>query len=721
MDEYGQFIASKTARHKWGGIDSPTLSDKMFDYQQAIVKWALKKGRAAIFADCGLGKTLMQLEWARVVYAHTKTPCLIVAPLAVCEQTKREATRFDIPLECFSIINYERLHTVNPADYSGVVLDESSIIKSFSGTIRNHIIDLFRDTQFKLACTATPSPNDYMELGNHAEFLGITSYNEMLAMYFIHDGGDTSKWRLKGHGRSKFWEWLCTWAAFIRKPSDIGFKDEDFTLPPINQVKHILPDYDVASEMLIPLPVTGLSERISLRRDTIKVRMEKAAELARSMDGQVLIWCTLNDEADYLKDLLPEATEIRGNDKDTIKAQSTLDFADGKIKVLITKPEISGFGVNWQSCHNMIFCSINDSYESLYQCIRRCWRYGQERVVNVHHIFTERQQTILENLNRKHEQMEQMAMEMSAKTSKLLKAELMGGETDTYIIESREDKGENYHITLGDCVAGVAQEPDNSIDYCIFSPPFSSLYTYSNSPNDMGNCTNDDEFAKHFSYLVKDLYRVIRPGRLVSFHCMNLPATIQHDGFIGIKDFRGDLIRSFQDAGFIYHSEVVIWKDPVTAMQRTKALGLLHKQIKKDSCMSRQGIPDYLVTMRKPGENKKPVSNTNETFPVQMWQNYASPVWMDINPSDTLQFRQARESDDERHICPLQLQVIERAIKLWSAEGDVVLSPFMGIGSEGYVALRMNRKFRGFELKKSYYELAKRNLETAKNQLAMAL
>ena len=422
-----------------------------------------------------------------------------------------------------------------------------------------------------------------------------------------------------------------------------------------------------------------------------------------------------------LQELLPEASEIRGNDKDTVKAQGILDFADGKTQLLITKDGIAGWGCNFQSSHNMIFASINDSYEALYQCIRRQWRYGQKHPVHVHMVYTERQQTIIENLARKHEQMETMAMEMIATTNKLIRAELSGGATDTAAIESKENKGDGFHITLGDCVSGVAALPDDSIDFTIYSPPFASLYTYSNSPNDMGNCTSDDDFAKHFSFLTKDLYRVTRPGRLMSFHCMNLPSTIQRDGFIGIKDFRGDLIRMFQDAGFIFHSEVVIWKDPVTAMQRTKALGLLHKQIKKDSCMSRQGIPDYLVTMRKPGANAKPVQNTNETFPVGLWQNYASPVWMDINPSDTLQFREARESDDERHICPLQLQVIERAIKLWSAEGDTVLSPFMGIGSEGYMALKMNRKFRGFELKKSYYELALRNLESAKSQMSMAI
>ena len=237
----------------------------------------------------------------------------------------------------------------------------------------------------------------------------------------------------------------------------------------------------------------------------------------------------------------------------------------------------------------------------------------------------------------------------------------------------------------------------------------------------MGNCKDDDDFYKHFAFLIDDLYRVIMPGRLVSFHCMNMPTSKTNHGYIGIRDFRGDLIRLFEKAGFIFHSEVCIWKDPVTAMQRTKALGLLHKQLKKDSCMSRQGIPDYLVTMRKPGDNEERVTHTAEDFPVQLWQNYASPVWMDINPSDTLQYRSAREHDDERHICPLQLEVIRRGLKMWSNPGDTVLSPFAGIGSEGYVSLQEGRRFIGFELKKSYYEQAVRNLKdaemTAKNDL----
>lgn len=278
--------------------------------------------------------------------------------------------------------------------------------------------------------------------------------------------------------------------------------------------------------------------------------------------------------------------------------------------------------------------------------------------------------------------------------------------------------GTNYALYHGDCVETVAGIPDNSIDYIIFSPPFASLYTYSNSERDMGNARTYDEFTKHYMYLSKELYRILKPGRLMSFHCMNLPTTKQHHGYIGIQDFRGDLIRLHQEDDFIYHSEVCIWKDPVVAMQRTKALGLLYKQLKKDSAMSRQGIPDYLVTMRKPGENPDPVTKSPDEFPVDLWQRYASPVWMDINPSNTLQYTSAREDKDEKHICPLQLDVIERAVQLWTNPGDTVFSPFGGIGSEPYTAVKLGRKGVAVELKQSYYEQAVRNLQALEDSMA---
>jgi DNA modification methylase len=281
-----------------------------------------------------------------------------------------------------------------------------------------------------------------------------------------------------------------------------------------------------------------------------------------------------------------------------------------------------------------------------------------------------------------------------------------------------DDRMALYH---GDSCEVLTAIPNSSIHFSIYSPPFASLYTYTNSDRDLGNSRNKIEFFDHFEFIVRELYRILIPGRLMAVHCMNIPTMKSKDGFIGIDDFRGDLIRLYQNAGFIYHSEVCIWKDPVTAMQRTKALGLLHKQVKKDSSMSRQGIPDYLIVMRKPGENPEPISHTDESFPVSIWQRYASPVWMDINPSDTLQFRSARDNEDERHICPLQLTVIRRALNLWTNPNDTVITPFMGIGSEAVVSLELGRRAVGIELKDSYYNQAVKNCMNTVESKQMSL
>ena len=280
---------------------------------------------------------------------------------------------------------------------------------------------------------------------------------------------------------------------------------------------------------------------------------------------------------------------------------------------------------------------------------------------------------------------------------------------------------ERYALYNGDSCEILRGIPENSVHFEIYSPPFASLYTYSNSERDLGNCRTKSEFFRHFEFIIRELYRVLMPGRIMAVHCMNLPTSKERDGFIGIEDFRGELIRAFQTAGFLYHSEVCIWKDPVIAMQRTKALGLLHKQLKKDSCMSRQGIPDYLVVMRKPGENPERVTHTNESFPVDIWQRYASPIWTDINPSDTLQASSASDEKDEKHICPLQLTVIRRALNLWTNPGDTVLSPFMGIGSEGVVSLQGGRRFVGVELKPTWYAQAVKNCAGVTEEKQMTL
>lgn len=728
---YESFLREKSPAVRPSGLSKiPPLHPAMtgdHQHQHDVCQWALRLGKAAAFLGTGMGKTLIELEWARVLSGHTGKPILLLAPLAVAQQTVREGEKFGIESAYYPgatddmrgivVSNYERLERFDPAAFSGIVLDESSILKAFDGKTRTMIIESFRHTPYRLAATATPAPNDYMELGNHAEFLGVMTRAEMLAMFFVHDGGETQKWRLKGHAKSEFWKWVCSWAVSLRKPSDLGYDDGGFVLPPLEISEHLVDVDTPASGMLFAMPAQTLSERLTARRDSVTERVDACARavMAEPLNSWV-IWCNLNTEAEALANAIPGAVNLTGSDSPEEKTAKMIGFADGKIQVLITKPSIAGFGLNWQHCARMAFVGLSDSWEQFYQAVRRCWRFGQTQPVKVLLFAATTEGAVLDNIKRKDREAEEMAEQMVANMQELTRMHLRGTDRNNapYVRESvvRDD----WTLHLADCVDVASELPSDSMHYSIYSPPFESLYTYSNSERDMGNARDSDEFWQHYRFLIAEQFRVMMPGRLVSIHCMNLPTSKVRDGIIGIRDFRGEIIRAFEDAGFIYHSEVCIWKDPVTAMQRTKALGLLHKTIRKDSSMSRQGVPDYLVTMRKPGDNPEPISHSHDEFPVTLWQRYASPVWMDINPSDTLQYRSAREHDDERHICPLQLTVVRRAMKLWSNEGDVVWSPFAGIGSEGFVAIEMGRKFLGSELKRSYFEQAVRNLELAGNE-----
>jgi hypothetical protein len=508
----------------------------------------------------------------------------------------------------------------------------------------------------------------------------------------------------------------------IRRPSDIGFDDDGYSLPELRIHTHTVASDIKRDGDLFGAPAASLNEQRAARRSTLAARVDKAAGIANSTDEQVIVWCELNDEGDALTSAIGGAAQVSGATTDDAKVATMSGFSDGTVRVLVTKPKIAGFGMNWQQSHCMVFVGLSHSYEQFYQAVRRQWRFGQACDVDVHIVTSDAEILVLESIKKKQAASDEMVSQMVTKMRGGMMAEIENASnaTDAAYSESVVS-GDGWTMHHGDCVETVSRMPSDSIGYSVFSPPFASLYTYSASDRDMGNCRSHSEFYDHFRFLVRQLLRVTMPGRLLSFHCMNLPTSKERDGFIGITDFRGELIRMFVEDGWIYHSEVCIWKDPVTAMQRTKALGLLHKQIKKDSCMSRQGIADYLVTMRKPGQNTTPVTHTgdDDDLPVGMWQRYASPVWMDINPSDTLQYMSAREHEDERHICPLQLQVIERAIHLWSAPGDLVLSPFAGIGSEGFKAIKMGRRFVGVELKTSYFRQAVRNLESAKSQLSL--
>jgi superfamily II DNA or RNA helicase len=723
MTDYADFLARKAIAHQPEGIPAdriPVLNERLFPFQRDIVRWSLERGRCAIFAECGLGKTWMALEWAQKVVLHTRQHVLILTPLAVAAQFVREGQMLwgedygmvpvhvrepeDIPEKpCTLVCNYERLEKILPAlRLGGVVLDESSTM----------LIEAFQQVPFRLACTATPSPNDVTELGNHAEFLGAMSRVEMLATFFCHDGGDTSKWRLKGHAEGDFWSWVRTWAVCLSKPSDMGYSDEGYVLPPLRLCEHVIDvDQRMARQagLLFAFEATTLAEQREVKKSTLDERCSKAAFLVNASPGQWLVFCDLNDESAALTKSIPGAVEVKGSDSAEHKESSILDFAEGRIRVLVSKSSIVGFGVNLQICSQMVFVGADHSYEKFHQSVRRCWRFGQAQPVDAHLVRTSADGRVAHNLERKRLEHEAMVKGMvSAVESNI-------GRVRVGHVEGVSEQGRGWEMRQGDCVELVREMVDDSVGFSVYSPPFASLYTYSDSDRDMGNCRDHDEFFEHYTFLLRELLRVTKPGRLSSVHCMIMPTSKVRDGVIGLTDFPGRIIRAHEAAGWVYHSDVVVWKDPVTAMQRTKALGLLWKQIQKDSCMSRMGLPDRVVTFRKPGVNADPVGHSKAEFPVDQWQRWASPVWDDINPSDTLQYQSAREEKDERHICPLQLDVIRRCVRLWSNPGDLVLSPFGGIGSEGYVALQERRAYLGCELKPSYFQQAVANLRAAES------
>lgn len=409
-------------------IDKSNLNPMLYEFQKDIVRWSLAKGRSAIFADCGLGKTPMQLEWANQIHKHTGGKVLLLAPLAVASQTQREGHKFNIDtricesqsdvINGINITNYEKLDRFTANEFDGVVLDESSILKSFTGKIRTSIIDNFSQVPFKLACTATPAPNDYMELGNHSEFNGVMTRPEMLAMFFVHDGGETSKWRLKGHAETIFWQWMASWSVFIDNPINLGYEMTGYDLPKLNIHEIIVDGTEPITDSLT------LSERRQARKDSLESRCKKAAEIANSLNEQCLIWCDMNDESKMLSKLIDNSVEVKGSDKPEHKSNAMLGFSDGSIKNLVTKPSIAGFGMNWQNCHNMIFTGLSDSYEQFYQAVRRCWRFGQKQEVNVWIVISAKEGCVKKNIERKQADFEKMQKAMIELTKDITKKEL---------------------------------------------------------------------------------------------------------------------------------------------------------------------------------------------------------------------------------------------------------------------------------------------------------
>lgn len=435
MSAYAEFLASKRVNVKPSGFaPNRPINPKLFDFQRDIVCWSLRKGKAALFEDCGLGKTAQQVEWAYHVFTKCGRPVLIFAPLAVSQQTHREGAKFGIPIKVcrkqddvqlgVNVANYEMLEHFDPSAFAGIVLDESSILKG-DGPLRRAITDFSAQVSYRLACTATPAPNDHMELGNHAEFLGIMSKTEMLSTFFVHDGGDTSKWRLKGHAERDFWRWVASWAVMIRRPSDLGYDDGGFHLPHIAYRQHTV-ESEWTADYLFPVEAQTLSERQQARRDSLPNRVKLCADLVNRSSEQWLIWCNLNDESNALASSIPDAVEVTGSDSDRHKEESALAFIEGRARVLVSKASIFGFGMNFQQCRNCAFVGLSDSWEQVYQATRRVWRFGQQRPVEIHFIAGELEGAVVRNIERKERQAAEMAESMLDHMREINAAEIHG-------------------------------------------------------------------------------------------------------------------------------------------------------------------------------------------------------------------------------------------------------------------------------------------------------
>lgn len=760
--DYTDFLDAKLCRAQPVGFEPAELNSGLFEWQADLVRWFCRIGRAACFADTGLGKTLIQLAWAEQVCRHTGGKVLVFTPLAVAQQTAREAEKFGIESSVsvcreqseattdIVVANYERLHKFDSSAFAGVVLDESSILKSYTGKTKGRLVQLFRETAYRLACTATPAPNDHMELGNHSEFLGIMPSNEMLSRWFINDSMKCGAYRLRHHGKDDFWRWVTSWAACVSMPSDLGYDNGDFELPPLNRTVHEVSadNCPVPSGYLFHCQEVSATNMHSIKRATTDARAEKVKELVGGWEPPWIVWCDTNYEADAVRKLLPEAVDIRGSDSVAVKEERLLGFSGGKILGLITKPEIAGHGLNWQHCNQMVFMGLSFSFERMYQAVRRCWRFGQKEPVNVHVVTTDAESSVMRTVDRKAAAFTEMRADMAEAVREGQLESIYGKHTLQEAPEVKETSEGNWTVLRGDCVEAARTVASDTVGLSVFSPPFSNLYIYSDSIADMGNSVDDAEFFEHFGHLIPELLRITIPGRLCCVHCKDLPLYYNRDGVAGLKDFPGEIIRHFQSAGWTYHSRVTIWKDPVIEMQRTKNNGLLHKTLCRDSSQVRQGMADYVVAFRKPADGSlmsaEPVDRkrsrvecfdryvgsdeevkpsawakagepdrNGDGYGLEVWQRYASPVWFDIDQTRVLNYRQAKSESDEKHICPLQLDVIERCIELWSKPGDLVFSPFAGIGSEGYCAILSDRRFLGAELKDGYVASAVKHLRSA--------
>ena len=758
--EYHDFLQSKNLIALPDGIaiEDSQINPALYPYQRDIVKWACWKGRAAIFAGTGMGKTLMQLEWARLMNQRT----LFVAPLSVARQTIKEATKM-LGMELiyiqssdsvqgddqWYITNYERLKDINPKKFGAVVLDESSILKNPQGVTKKKLIEMWAKTPYRLACTATPAPNDLLELGSHAEFLGVMSSDEMKSIFFTYNNaGGTSKsdsYRLKKHAAnaespSNFYRWLASWGIAINKPGDLGYSNEGFILPPLHVHMEAVNGNYTHDGMLPGFFMGSISatDAKHIRRKTIDDRASLVADKVNRSNEQWIIWTGLNDESDSLIKLIPDAVDVHGRLSPEDKADKLNDFAEGRIRVLISKVDIAGFGMNFQNAHNMIFMGIDYSWEGYYQAIRRVWRHKQQYEVNVYVVTSTQEETIFKTILSKEKEALTMTEELinASRIYSMEELQTRYIQEWKYATDVKESNG--WKMLLGDSVERMREIPDNSVDMSIYSPPFADIFVYSATPRDVGNNTNTEDFLKHYRYIVEENLRITKPGRMCVVHIADARALKSVDGYVGKKDLSGDIIQLYIEAGWLWKQRITIDKNPQAQAIRLKDHGLLFKTLKKDSADLHGGHADYILVFRKPGTNEVPVTPfQNGDVSSEDWIRDAHPVWEDNEPkidlkrlhsmsreqiidwialtagawndideTNTLNERIARGDADERHLCPLQLDLIERCIRLWTNPGETVFSPFAGVGSEIRSAIKLGRKGIGIELKPEYWKTA---------------
>ena len=743
---YTQFLATKMMRVEQTGkyACGADVHGLLFPFQRDIVCWAVRKGRCAVFADTGMGKTLIQLEWARLI----GEPALIVSPLSVARQTIREGSKIGIEVRYvrdnsdidskipIHITNYEMFDRIDLSRFGSIVLDESSILKSMTGKTRRKLIAACTDIPYRLCCTATPAPNDFTEIGNHAEFLGVSSMAEMLATFFVNANKEHTyyvgskayrkkgpnkggqEWRLKHHAEQPFFRWLSSWAMALTSPSDLGYADDGFVLPPLRIHPEFI-RFDIAHEgSLVFTGLRGITDRVAIRRASIPVRMAELERIIGQSDDQWIVWCGLDDESKECARVLG-AVEVKGSDSPDTKASAFEDFQDGKYRILVTKPRIGGFGMNFQNAHKMAFFGLNDSWETWYQCIRRMWRYGQTHPVDVHVIMTDIEAAVYHNVMRKDAMAQRLRRGLIEHVKKYEEGELRMTKWEHSAYELKVEKGDNWEAVLGDSCEVLPTLPESSVDLSVYSPPFADLYTYTDTERDLGNSRDWDEFFAHYAFIIREVLRVTKPGRLTCVHTSDIPAMANKDGYIGVRDFPGAVIRAYEKEGWTFVGRAFIQKNPQAQAIRIKSKALLFTQLHKDSTASRPALIDQVLLFRKPGENAVPVTPVaNGELDNEKWIEWAHGIWTGIHETDTLQSTGARSPDDEKHICPLQLPVIERCVILYSNPGETVLTPFGGIGSEGYVAVKLGRKALLIELKEAYFnELVKnmRKIEAEKS------